>query len=606
MESDHESIRMNLYRTIEKTFWYTLTRKIVGNVGALLLPQLLLVGLSLYYLGRVRHDIELAGLDAAALEPVLRQFGWLILACGGLALAVGVFIVFFMREIFVRPIKDITAALQAVKDRNGDISATLPDYTFDEISTMARSYNDFADKLRAMISEARLNSIRVAVNATHLQQMIGHAGHSSAGQEKIAQQIFESSRQATLAVEEIAANTVDISQQTSHNLAEVRQSSEELRLAVDKIKAVEQLTREFGKTVHTLSQNSRNIQNILGLVQDFSEQTNLLALNASIEAARAGEAGRGFAVVADEVRNLARKVGEATQEIHRNIGEMTSLVQSTREGAETISQHIQETDLFMSRNRDQFGAMVADFEQMNQQLTTISAALDELSYTNKESHQHVESIAGLSVTMKDNMSRSREFSSSLEGATEATLELLSQFIVGQGDFERITRLGTRWADEVGSLLGRFADQGVNLFDQNYRPVNPGQEPAQFLTGYVAAVEGELQALYDSFIKAHPEFVYVVGVDTKGYIPVHHGKHSQPLSGDRERDNIHCRHRRLYNQSRQERRRCNHEKPFLLQSYIRNTGEVINDLSIPLYVKGRHWGSLILGFDAGHLLADKAA
>ncbi|MBL1378483.1 methyl-accepting chemotaxis protein [Zobellella iuensis] len=596
---------MSLYRTIEKTFWYTLTRKIVGNVIALLLPPLLLIVISLFYVNQLTNEVRGLEGNTAGAEQILQQFWWLMVAGTVLTLAVGVFIVFFMREIFVRPIRDITRALQAVKDKNGDISATLPDYTFDEISLMARSYNDFSDKLKAMISEARSNSISVAINATRLQQMIAHAGHSSAGQESIAQQIFESSRQATLAVEEIAANTVNISQQTTRNLTDVRQSSEELHLAVDKIKAVESLTQQFSQTVNTLSQNSRNIQNILGLVQDFSEQTNLLALNASIEAARAGEAGRGFAVVADEVRNLARKVGDATQEIHRNIGEMTSLVQSTREGADTIRLHVQETDAFMSRNRDQFGGMVQDFEQMSQQLTTISAALDELSYTNKESHQHVESIAELSSAMKDNMTQSQDFSSSLEHSTEATLELLSQFIVGQGGFERMTQLGTRWADEVSTVLERLQDKGVNLFDQNYRPVNPGQEPAQFMTGYVTAMEGELQALYDRFIQEHPEFIYVVGVDTKGYIPVHHGKNSQPLTGDKDRDNIHCRHRRLYNHSRQERRRCNHEKPFLLQSYIRNTGEVINDLSIPLYIKGKHWGSLIMGFDASQL-ADKAA
>lgn len=592
---------MNLYRTIEKTFWYTLTRKIVGNVVALQLPLLLLAGLTLFYLDRLQQLAP--GAEVAPLIGQLRGWIWAVLAAG---LLLAGFIIWFMREIFVRPIKDITAALQAVQDQNGDISATLPDYTFDEISTMARSYNEFADKLRAMISEARRNSVSVAVNATRLQQLIAQAGGSSAEQEQMARHIFESSRQATAAVEEIATNTVQISQQTTHNLEEVRQSSEELSLATDKIRSVEELTEAFGRTVATLSQNSSNIESILGLVRDFSEQTNLLALNASIEAARAGEAGRGFAVVADEVRNLARKVGEATQEIHRNIGEMTDLVQSTRDGAEVIREHIRETGAFMNRNQRQFGAMVLDFEQMNQQLTTISAALDELSYTNRESHQHVESIAGLSSTMKDSMSHSRDFSDALESSTEATMELLSQFIVGQGDFERITGLGRRWAQQVGRAMEQFQQGGVNLFDQQYRPLNPGRQPAQFTTGYVDRVEATLQALYDSFIREHPEFIYAVAVDTRGYIPVHHSHCSQPPGGDPEQDNLRCRNRRMFNASRQERRRCNHQKPFLLQTYIRNTGEVLNDLSIPLYVDGRHWGSLIIGFEAGLLLADKAA
>ncbi|MEO1896575.1 MAG: methyl-accepting chemotaxis protein, partial [Cycloclasticus sp.] len=72
---------------------------------------------------------------------------------------------------------------------------------------------------------------------------------------------------------------------------------------------------DTSKTVEGLSHRAEEIGGIVHLIKNISDQTNLLALNAAIEAARAGEMGRGFAVVADEVRSLAKRTGDATNEI---------------------------------------------------------------------------------------------------------------------------------------------------------------------------------------------------------------------------------------------------------------------------------------------------
>jgi methyl-accepting chemotaxis protein len=597
---------MSLYSSIEKTFFNSLTKKIVGNVLFLSLPTVVtaIIGYWLYT-DLVTAAAMVPG-DNAAKAQLVQASDTLFWATTFLAISIPLiafFSIWFMRFLFLRPIKGMTEVLRAVKDRDGDISATLPEYTSDEISTMAASYNDFSGSLKKMISSTRRRSVQVALSATHVQKVVLEAHLSAADQEAQAQQVFQASQEATKAIDEIAAHTLEISERNGNNLADVRTSSEELMRIKDQVAAIGQQIAEFRSTVHRLSENSDNITRVLGMVQDFSDQTNLLALNASIEAARAGEAGRGFAVVADEVRSLSLKVSSATSEIDKNVSEMSMLVGNTRDGADKIMEYVTDTETFITNTNQQFSGMVHDFEELNGQLSSISAAIDELAYTNRNTHEHVSQITNISEEIKEEMHVSKTHSEELEKATEETQELLSRFIIGYGGFEEMIQAGRGWAQEAQLALEELARQGSNVFDTQYRRTNDGQFPEKYDTSYVDAYEMRLRPVFDRFIAERPEFIYAIAVDLNGYAPAHHTKVSEPLTGDFDTDNIKSRHRRIFAGNRAEQRRASHTSPFLLQTFIRDTGEVLNDLSIPLYVNGKHWGALIMGFEPAKLLAE---
>jgi methyl-accepting chemotaxis protein len=85
-----------------------------------------------------------------------------------------------------------------------------------------------------------------------------------------------------------------------------------------------------------------------------------------------------------------------------------------------------------------------------------------------------------------------------------------------------------------------------------------------------------------------------GRDTNGYAPAHNGAFSKTPSGDPAADLVNCRHKRIFNDPVGIKLARN-QKSSLFQTYVRDTGEILNDLSMPITINGRHWGSVRIGF-----------
>jgi methyl-accepting chemotaxis protein len=162
------------------------------------------------------------------------------------------------------------------------------------------------------------------------------------------QAVADSTGQVAIAAGEISSATDDLSQRVERqaaNLEETSAAMEEISATVktnaENAQQADHLTNSTrsvadrgGKVVaeavqamSRIEESSRQISDIIGVIDEIARQTNLLALNAAVEAARAGDAGRGFAVVASEVRGLAQRSSEAAKNIKGLIANSSERVQ---------------------------------------------------------------------------------------------------------------------------------------------------------------------------------------------------------------------------------------------------------------------------------------
>ena len=194
--------------------------------------------------------------------------------------------------------------------------------------------------------------------------------------------------QLTASIEEISRNTSSAVTSTANAVASARAATE---------------------SVERLSTYSAEIGSISKLIISIAEQTNLLALNATIEAARAGEAGKGFAVVANEVKELASGTAQASENINR-------MIETIQAGSAAAVEAIAD--------------IVARISELEEQQTTIAAAVEEQSATAASISDATGGLAGAAGTTADSVSGVRSAVGSLAGRAGRLRELLADLQSG--------------------------------------------------------------------------------------------------------------------------------------------------------------------------------
>ena len=353
--------------------------------------------------------------DAASNQiDALYVHAWRVLAAIGLATIVfGAACGIFLTRSITRPLARAVGLAQQVA--SGDLTADIQVTSRDEVGDLLAALKVMNESLLKTVSEVRSGTEAIV----------------TASQEIATGNLDLSSRteQQASSLEETASSMEELTSTVRQNADSARQASTLASSASDIAVRGGEVVSQVVATMASINASSKQIGDIIGVIDSIAFQTNILALNAAVEAARAGEQGRGFAVVASEVRNLAQRSAGAAKEIRSLIIDSVAKVDAGGRLVDEAGSTMQEIVQGITRVTDIVSEIASASAEQTLGIEQVNAAISQMDDVTQQNAALVEEAAAAAQ--------------SLEDQAASLAQLVSTFTVHKADTVQSQRFNTR-------------------------------------------------------------------------------------------------------------------------------------------------------------------
>ncbi len=308
-----------------------------------------------------------------------------VMLLGVLSVAFGAVCAWWLTRSITRPVQ--AAVVLARRVAAGDLTSRREASARDEIGALQDALADMNEHLLGLVTEIRSGSHAIATASSEI----------AAGNHDLSAR----TEQQAGALEETASSMEELTSTVAQSAGNARQASVLATSASEVAGRGGVVVAQVVQTMAAINESSKQIADIVGVIDSIAFQTNILALNAAVEAARAGEQGRGFAVVATEVRSLAHRSAAAAKEIKVLIDESVTRVDDGAKLVERAGATMNEIVGSVQRVNDIITEITTATDEQTAGIAQINEAVNQMDQVTQQNAALVEEAAAASSAMHE-------------------------------------------------------------------------------------------------------------------------------------------------------------------------------------------------------------